>query len=63
MKISREVKPEDLFTIDGVGCGVRVRWLRIDGMDAEVTLTAEDADALSAFFANLAADMRSDAES
>ena len=60
MKISREVKPEDLFTIDGIGSGVR--WLRIDGVDADLTVTADDADAISEFFASLAAEMRSDAK-
>lgn len=61
MKISREVKPEDLFTIDGIGSGVR--WLRIDGVDADLTVTADDADVLSEFFADLAARMMQEATS
>lgn len=60
MRISRELKPENLFTVAGVGSGMR--WLRIGGMDAELSLTEFDAEDLSVFFANLAAEMRSDAE-
>lgn len=61
MKISREVGPEDLFTVAGPGSGVRR--LRINGLDAELTVTADDADELSAFFANLADWMMQDATS
>lgn len=61
MRISRELKPENLFTVAGSGSGMR--WLRIGGMDAELTLTEEDADVLSEYFAALAAEMRSDVES
>lgn len=61
MRIAREVKPEDLFTVAGSGNGMR--WLRIDGVDAELTVTAEDADALSEYFATLAARMMQEATS
>lgn len=60
MKISRRTKPEDLFTV--TGSGVAMRWLRIDGINVELTVDYEDADVLSEFFASLAAEMRSDAE-
>lgn len=55
MKISRESKPEDLFTVTGSGSGMR--WLRIGGIDAELTVTEEDAADLSEYFATLAAEM------
>ena len=61
MRISRESKPEDLFTVTGFGS--EMRWLRIDGVDAELTVTADDADALSKFFANLAARMMQESTS
>lgn len=56
MIISREMTPAQLFTVDESGSGMR--WLRIGGMDAELSVTADDADALSEFFATLAQDMR-----
>ncbi|MEV8166183.1 hypothetical protein AB0O80_10400 [Rothia kristinae] len=55
MRISRELKPENLFTVAGSGSGMR--WLRIGGMDAELTVTEADAADLSEFFATLAAEM------
>lgn len=55
MRISRELKPESLFTVAGVGSGMR--WLRIGGMDAELTVTEADAADLSEYFATLAAEM------
>lgn len=55
MKISRRTAPEDLFTVTGVG--TEMRWLRIDGVNVELSLTAEDAAVLSEFFATLAAEM------
>lgn len=61
MRISRELKPENLFTVAGVGSGMR--WLRIGGMDAELTLTEEDAAVLSEYFAALAAEMVQEAAS
>lgn len=61
MKISRELEPEDLFTVAGVSIGMR--WLRIGGMDAELTVTEEDAAVLSEFFATLAAEMVQEATS
>lgn len=60
MKIARELKPDDLFTVAGPSRGMR--WLWIDGVDAELTVTEDDADAISEFFASLAAEMRSDAK-
>ena len=61
MKISRRAKPEDLFTV--TGSGTEMRWLRIDGVNVELTVTADDADALSEFFATLAAEMMQEATS
>lgn len=61
MRISRELKPEDLFTVAGVSSGMR--WVRIGGVDAELTVTADDAYALSEFFATLAAEMVQEATS
>lgn len=61
MKISRRTAPEDLFTVTGLG--TEMRWLRIDGVNVELSLTAEDADVLSEFFASLAAAMGREAAS
>lgn len=61
MRISRELNPEDLFTVAGVSIGMR--WLRIGGVDAELTVTEEDATVLSDFFATLAAEMGQEATS
>lgn len=61
MRISQEMNPEDLFTVAGSSRGMR--WLRIGGMDAELTLTEEDAAVLSEYFATLAAEMGQEAAS
>lgn len=61
MKISRRTKPDDLFTI--TGSGVAMRWLRIDGINVELAVDYEDADVLSEFFANLAAEMMQESKS
>lgn len=55
MRMTRDLEPEQLFTVAGVSSGMR--WLRINGMDAELTLTEEDAADLSEYFATLAAEM------
>ena len=55
MRISRQIHPEGLFTVVGSGSGMR--WLRIGGMDAELTVTEADAADLSEYFASLAAEM------
>lgn len=58
MRIYRELKPENLFTVAGSSRGVR--WLRADGMDSELSLNEFDAEDLAEFFANLAKDIKAD---